>query len=72
MQKEAYLFKVPCITLRNGTEWSETVESGWDQLMNSTSPSVSAIDTHPPWDATLFGDGNAAQAHLRVLVDFCH
>jgi hypothetical protein len=40
--------------------------------MNSTSPSVSAIDTHPPWDATLFGDGNAAQAHLRVLVDFCH
>jgi UDP-GlcNAc3NAcA epimerase len=37
IQKEAYFHKVPCITLRSETEWSELVECGWNRLINDTS-----------------------------------
>jgi UDP-N-acetylglucosamine 2-epimerase len=40
IQKEAFLMKVPCITLRNQTEWAETVEAGWNRLTGSDSSEI--------------------------------
>lgn len=72
MQKEAYFHGVPCITLRDETEWVETVEAGWNQLVGADREHIlnalrtAAIPSNQA--ANLFGDGRAAEKALVELV----
>jgi UDP-GlcNAc3NAcA epimerase len=70
LQKEAYWLGVPCLTLREETEWVETVEASWNTLVGSDSEkivegvrAVVPIASRP----SLYGDGCAAAQCVRLL-----
>ena len=73
MQKEAYFFGVPCITLRPETEWVETVEAGWNVVVGSDRPLIveKTRIMQPPSQSErqIFGDGHAGERILKTLVD---
>jgi UDP-GlcNAc3NAcA epimerase len=70
VQKEAYFFRVPCITLRDETEWVETLEHRCNVLTGADSDAILAaargIAGAGPWSA-LYGDGRAGAAMLDAL-----
>jgi len=73
VQKEAYFFGVPCITLRDETEWIETMEDGWNALVGSeTEDILDAIAKFNPsgTKSKSFGDGHAAEKIARILDKF--
>jgi UDP-N-acetylglucosamine 2-epimerase (non-hydrolysing)/UDP-GlcNAc3NAcA epimerase len=69
LQKEAYLAGVRCITLRPSTEWVETVESGWNTLVDlDAGAALAALDREPPAERPpLYGDGHAADGVVAAL-----
>jgi UDP-GlcNAc3NAcA epimerase len=72
MQKEAYFHRVPCITLRDETEWTETVEQGWNQISGTdTNRIISAWEkasTQGNRSKNLFGKGNASKKIIDTLL----
>lgn len=71
VQKEAYLLGIPCITIRNSTEWVETVSNGWNLLTGTdTGKVVEAVRNWTPETTNnrkpIFGDGNTS----TVIRDF--
>ncbi len=70
IQKEAYWSGVPCITLRDETEWVETVEAGWNAIVGADRMRIVQVArsfmpplTHP----SLYGDGETARRCVRLM-----
>ena len=71
MQKEAYFFGVPCITLRPETEWIETIEAGWNVVVGSDRSLIvqKTLTMQPPpqSERRMFGDGHASELIVQRL-----
>jgi UDP-GlcNAc3NAcA epimerase len=73
VQKESLFAGVPCITLRDETEWVETLEAGWNQLAGANTEQIveafkNAIELDLSSPPDLYGDGKASQAIVQHLI----
>jgi UDP-GlcNAc3NAcA epimerase len=77
LQKEAFFNRVPCVTLRERTEWVELVALGWNRLAPPVDPDavartvLEALSSAPGSEATPYGHGDAAKMVARALLEGC-
>jgi UDP-GlcNAc3NAcA epimerase len=73
VQKEAFFFAKPCITMRDSTEWVELVENGWNTLVGADEEKIiKAINTtqKPGSHPLLYGDGKCAEKIVSILCGY--
>ena len=72
LQKEAYFFRKPCITLRNETEWIELVENRFNVLAGSNKEKIlesyETFNFNSEWTIDLYGNGKASEQILELLL----
>lgn len=71
VQKEAYFHRVPCVTMREETEWVETVQTGWNTLVGTDTQQI--VDTvrnlsTPATTISEYGNGHAAEQIIELLL----
>jgi UDP-N-acetylglucosamine 2-epimerase (non-hydrolysing) len=74
IQKEAYFLKVPCITLRRNTEWTETVKNGWNTIVGANKKKIieMAENFRPPnKQRDIFGNKKASMKIKKILTSLC-
>lgn len=73
IQKEAYFFGVPCVTLRSETEWAETLAAGWNVVVGSDRSLIVREVLNmkiPQTEKGAFGDGHAVKHIVHILENF--
>ena len=73
LQKEAYFFATPCVTVRDTSEWVETIESGWNVLVGADGDALARALAAPPRGAShppFYGEGDAGERIAAIVAAF--